>query len=88
MAKYSAKMMGKEVGDAGVYAEPHTMSGKKVTAQGVMKEKSGAECITELNISVGGISKGNYSPVNPYGVGVMRGGGAATKGLKISGKMG
>ena len=88
MAKYSAKMMGKEVGDAGVYAEPHTMSGKKVTAQGVMKEKSGAECITELNISVGGISKGNYSPVNPYGVGVMRGGGAATKGLKTSGKMG
>ena len=88
MAKYSAKMMGKEVGDAGIYAEPHTMSGKKVTAQSAMKEKTGAECITELNISVGGISKGNYSPVNPYGVGVMRGGGAATKGLKISGKMG
>ena len=88
MAKYSAKMMGKEVGDAGIYAEPHTMSGKKVTVQSVMKEKSGAECITELNISVGGISKGNYAPENPHGVGVMRGGGAAIKGLKISGKMG
>ena len=88
MAKYSNKVAGKEIGQASVYAEPHTMSGKKVTMQGVMKEKSGAECITELNISVGGISKGNYSPVNPYGVGVMRGGGAATKGLKTSGKMG
>lgn len=88
MAKYSAKMMGKEVGDAGVYAEPHTMSGKKTDVTTYQTQKTGAECITELNISVGGISKGNYSPVNPYGVGVMRGGGAATKGLKISGKMG
>jgi hypothetical protein len=44
--------------------------------------------MTEMNPSVGGISKGNYAPVNPYGVGVMRGYGAATKGRKISGKMG
>jgi len=42
----------------------------------------------QCNISVGGISKGNYAPINPYGVGVMRGYGAATKGRKISGKMG
>jgi hypothetical protein len=41
-----------------------------------------------MNISVGGISKGNYAKENPYGVGVMRGYGAATKGRKISGKMG
>ena len=31
MAKYSMKRDGKEVGPASVYAEPHTMSGKKVT---------------------------------------------------------
>ncbi len=31
MAKYSHKMGGKEVGQAAVYAEPHTMKGKKVT---------------------------------------------------------
>jgi hypothetical protein len=31
MAKFSKKVMGKEVGSAAVYAEPHTMSGKKVT---------------------------------------------------------
>jgi len=33
MAKYSAKMMGKEVGSAEVYAEPHTMSGKATNVQ-------------------------------------------------------
>jgi hypothetical protein len=30
MAKYSMKKDGKEVGSAKVYAEPHTMSGKKM----------------------------------------------------------
>ena len=45
-------------------------------------------CLNEANISVGGISKGNYAKENPYGAGVMRGFGAATKGKKISGKMG
>ena len=32
MATFSKKMMGKEVGDAKVYAKPHTMSGKVVKA--------------------------------------------------------
>ena len=88
MAKYSNKVAGKEIGQASVYAEPHTMSGEKTNVKTYQTQKTGAECITELNISVGGISKGNYAPENPHGVGVMRGGGAATKGLKISGKMG
>ena len=88
MAKYSMKKGGKEVGPAKTYAEPHTMDGKKVTVQGQQKEMSGAECMTKLNMSVGGISKGNYKPENPYGTGTMRGYGAATKGRKTSGKMG
>jgi hypothetical protein len=88
MAKYSMKKNGKEVGPAEVYAEPHTMSGEKVTVKGEQKQMTGAECMTKMNMSVGGISKGNYSPINPYGVGEMRGYGAATKGRKISGKMG
>ena len=88
MAKYSMKVKGKEVGQASVYAEPHTMSGKKVSAENILKSESGAECMTKLNVSVGGISKGSYKPENPYGVGEMRGYGAATKGRKISGKMG
>lgn len=88
MAKFSDKIKGKEVGQASVYAEPHTMSGKTVTVEGLIKNKSGAECMKEMNISVGNISKGNYAGINPYGTGTMRGGGAAVKGLKISGKMG
>lgn len=88
MAKYSMKVKGKEIGPAETYAEPHTMGGKKSTIQAFTKEKSGAECINELNISAGNLSKGNYPPINPYGVGEMRGYGAATKGRKISGKMG
>ena len=88
MAKYSNKVMGKEIGQAEVYAEPHTMSGQKTDVTTYQTQKTGKECMNEMNISAGNTSKGNYSPVNPYGVGVMRGGGAATKGLKISGKMG
>jgi len=80
--------MAKNTKPASAYAPPHTMSGAGVTAQGLIKNKSGAECMTEMNISVGNVSKGNYSAVNPYGTGTMRGYGAATKGRKISGKMG
>lgn len=31
MAKYSHKMMGKEVGEAKIYAPPHDMTGKDIT---------------------------------------------------------
>jgi hypothetical protein len=30
MAKYSKKVMGKEVGDGALYAPPHTMDGKDI----------------------------------------------------------
>ena len=86
MAKFSMKKGGKEVGPASTYAKPHDMSGKALKAG--LPTETGAQCMTEMNPSIGGISKGNYAPVNPYGVGVMRGYGAATKGRKISGKMG
>lgn len=93
MAKYSAKMMGKEVGSGSFYAEPHTMQGQKLSekeiARSVVKDPSvNGPQMNVLNMSVGNISKGNYASVNPYGVGEMRGYGAATKGRKISGKMG
>ena len=88
MAKYTMKVKGKEIGPADVYAPPHTMSGKDTNVQTYSKYETGAQCIDSLNISVGGISKGNYAPINPYGTGTMRGYGAATKGRKISGKMG
>ena len=48
----------------------------------------GSKIMTELNISVGGISKGNYSADNKNPVVTMRGAGAATKGKKCRGPMG
>ena len=38
MAKFSQKMMGKEVGQASVYAKPHTMDGKAGTGMKVMQD--------------------------------------------------
>jgi hypothetical protein len=88
MAKYSMKKGGKEVGPAEVYAPPHTMDGKSTNVMADSTTKPGKDKIDHMNMSVAGVSKGNYAPINPYGVGVMRGYGAATKGRKISGKMG
>jgi hypothetical protein len=88
MAKFSMKKGGKEVGPAEVYAAPHTMDGKATSIVADSAYTPGAKVIDTMNMSVGGISKGNYKPINPYGVGEMRGYGAATKGRKISGKMG
>jgi uncharacterized protein YgiB involved in biofilm formation len=87
MAKFSNKVMGKEVGQASVYAEPHTMSGKKSSIQADSKYSTGAECMTKMNISTGGISKGNTTPENANGAIKMRGTGAATKGLMCRGPM-
>lgn len=88
MAKFSMKKQGKEVGPASTYAQPHTMEGGKTNIDTYSKYTPGAKVVNEMNMSVAGISKGDYKPINPYGVGEMRGYGAATKGRKISGKMG
>jgi hypothetical protein len=88
MAKFSMKKQGKEVGSADVYAAPHTMDGKTTNIVADSAYTPGAKVVDTMNMSVGGISKGNYGKINPYGVGEMRGYGAATKGRKISGKMG
>jgi hypothetical protein len=87
MAKYSMKRNGKEVGPAEVYAEPHTMSGKKVTVAGAIKDVSGADCMNEMNISLGNISKNTGKGVKTDGIKV-RGTGAATKGVMARGPMG
>lgn len=91
MAKYSAKVKGKEVGQAGVYAEPHTMAGKKVdvntTPAKALMDKKGSACMNEMNISAGTISKGNYPEAKTSGI-KIRGTGAATKGVMARGPMG
>ena len=86
MAKYSMKRDGKEVGPAEVYAEPHTMSGKKVTVAGAIKDTSGAKVMDALDISVGGISKNLGKPTKTDGIRI-RGTGAATKGVMARGPM-
>lgn len=84
MAKFSQKMGGKEVGQASVYATPHTMEAKAVKAD--LPYTSGAKVINEMNPSVGGLSKGNYKETKTSGI-EMRGAGAATKGRMCRGPM-
>lgn len=84
MPKFSKKVMGKEVGDASVYAMPHTPDGKPLKT----KTTTGAQELANMNISVDGISKGVGQGVDQYGKIETRGNGAATKGRMASGKMG
>jgi hypothetical protein len=86
MAKYSMKKNGKEVGDAKVYAEPHTMSGKKITTAKSAVTKSG-NGVDQINMSVGGYTKKNDRPINKNGEMKQRGSGAATKGFTSRGPM-
>lgn len=70
--------------DIGVYKQPMP-SGDPIKDD--MVEMSGNP-LNDFNIAIAGTNKGNYKGVNPQGTGEMRGYGAATKGRKISGKMG
>lgn len=69
------------------YSTPHDMSGNPVSG-GLpdMSKQSGKDFMNESNISVGNVSKGNYKPTKTDGI-VMRGHGAATKGIKSRGPM-
>lgn len=85
MAKYSMKKGGKEVGPASVYAEPHTMTGKKVKIEpaGVSNNK---EYMRNANVSVANSHSNDYPGVKTSGI-KIRGTGAATKGLMARGPM-
>jgi hypothetical protein len=88
MAKYSMKVGGKEIGPAEVYAEPHTMKGKKMDAKlaekAVVKPGNGVD---QVNMSVGGYTKKVNDVINKHGEMKIRGTGAATKGTKARGPM-
>lgn len=84
MAKFSQKVKGKEVGQASTYAEPHTMTGKELDSD--LPYTAGAKVMDDINISVAGLSKGNYKEVKTDGI-KMRGAGAATKGTMCRGPM-
>jgi hypothetical protein len=86
MAKFSMKKGGKEVGPASVYAQPHTMDGKAMTTARNSVVKPGKNGMDELDIAVGGVSKGNTKPTKTSGI-KIRGTGAATKGVMARGPM-
>ena len=88
MAKFSKKVMGKEVGSADVYAAPHTARGKDLAeadyGNGHVKMPSRAN---SMNVSVGNINRNGYDPT-PESEGIeTRGNGAATKGRIARGPM-
>jgi len=86
------KQGGKEVGPASVYAEPHTMDGKKMTKapQGFGTNPGFPPNRSKLDtadVSVGSFSKSaGDEPIKEDGIKV-RGNGCATKGLMARGPM-
>jgi len=93
MAKFSKKVMGKEVGSAEVYAQPHTMSGKSVRIQDAQCYKTDPNSMSAVESTPGGMPARRVSMGNPARDDVktsgikIRGTGAATKGLMARGPM-
>jgi len=91
MGKFSKKVMGKEVGDAKVYAEPHTMDGKKMKPSNskavdpntlaANKMKPGGQATPRVSAGDPGADDVKTSGIK------IRGTGAATKGLMARGPM-
>ena len=86
MATFSKKMMGKEVGDAKVYAKPHTMSGKALSVSASPGSGPDHSRANTVNMSVGNVTRNEQPGVKTTGIKV-RGTGAATKGLMARGPM-
>jgi hypothetical protein len=96
MAKFSKKVMGKEVGSADVYAQPHTMKGTALGAKEAMMAVSRKPDPTRqvagdfkpgkpaARVSLGDPDRDD---VKTSGI-KMRGTGAATKGVMSRGPMG
>ena len=92
MGKFSQKMMGKEVGSASKYAQPHTMSGGKISAQqavsgAVDPNTLAAKDLNRLSVAPR-VSSGDPGRNDVKTTGIkMRGAGAATKGVMSRGPM-
>jgi len=87
MAKFSKKLMGKEVGPASVYAKPHTMDGKEVKASTNPGKGPNRSKLDTYDVSVGAVSKSaGDEPTKTDGI-KIRGTGAATKGVMARGPM-
>jgi hypothetical protein len=89
MAKFSQKMMGKEVGQASVYAKPHTMDGKPGASMKVMQDPNtlAANKMTRYTATPR-VSAGDPAADNVKTSGIkIRGTGCATKGLMARGPL-
>jgi hypothetical protein len=87
MANFSKKIRGKEIGDASVYAQPHTMAGKPFVISDNPGKTPNRSKLDTYDVSIGGISKsaGN-EPTKTDGI-ETRGNGCATKGRIARGPM-
>ena len=96
MAKFSKKVMGKEVGSADVYAQPHTMKGTALSAKDAMLSVSRKPDPTRqvagdfkpgkpaARVSLGDPDRDDVKTTGMK----QRGSGAATKGFTSRGPMG
>lgn len=90
---YSMKKGGKEVGQASVYAKPHTMDGKATSIQSAGKYMSDPNNMSAAESTPGGmparrVSMGDPGRDNVKTTGIkVRGNGCATKGLMARGPM-
>jgi hypothetical protein len=86
MAKFSNKVMGKEVGSAEVYAQPHTGAEAGVDIKNNGYDGGNRLTAGDVNMSVGNISRYPYKEPKTSGI-KIRGTGAATKGVMARGPM-
>lgn len=86
MATFSKKLMGKEVGDASVYAQPHNMKGQAVQASSNPGSGPNHSNASTVNMSVGAVTRRDQPGTKTSGIKV-RGTGAATKGVMARGPM-
>lgn len=81
------KQGGKEVGQASVYAPPHTMDGKSMKVSSTPGKEPSSSKLDTMDVSIGNISKSaGDEQVKTTGIKV-RGTGCATKGLMARGPM-
>ena len=86
MAKFSKKVMGKEVGSAEVYAQPHTGAEAGVDIKNSGYQGGNRLTAGDVDMSVGNISRYPYKAPKTSGI-KIRGTGAATKGVMARGPM-
>jgi hypothetical protein len=84
MAKFSKKMMGKEVGDAAVYAAPHTEV--PATDKSDPQNKSAKQLGPRTGVQRVSAGDPGANDVKTTGI-KIRGGGAATRGTMARGPM-